>query len=543
MCGRDSGSILGEIMSTVRGRPAVLLLLVGGAAGWSVAANAEASRACVELRQSIIAMEHRSVRPEGWLQFDANLRSMYQADCIDDPSRRLPAKFWYHEDGTPAAGPPDVDPRAAFAATPEHAAACRGTGTPSVCALTLDNAEEKKQEKYDSAAALPPIPLEIGDQHFDIDLDCAKALAGLEELGDATGIRARIAASINIGMLQEACPSVLAALAQATAAKPPEQGASDGATALAFAAAVGRLGGALGALGPGDQQSPAALAVSDPGFARMCAQAAGNMNTCRVRQSNMRTAGGDSISLGTEGQAGAFDECASLYGSVLRMCPAQPGGKMTKAPAASNGTKAPQPNQPRQRAAAEPNATTASRPPPKAAAAKNSAPQMNDQCRALVQDLVSAAQVGDGPRAAAGLQKIKEAGGCGVTEAASSQATPAASDPRFVERGATPMLDQTVTPCDQQPERCAEIVDQLKAGTSPAAVAAMYTNAIGIGLQLGATLGQGLAAQQGNVNLPKYKQSDMRSLAPAPVRSTYGQGAPAHPAPPNSQSTIVLPDR
>lgn len=105
---------------------------------------------------------------------------------------------------------------------------------------------------------------------------------------------------------------------------------------------------------------------------------------------------------------------------------------------------------------------------------------MTPECRATLQRYIAAAQTNDGPGATAQYAALKQAGGCGVLPK---------PDPRFISRGNTPLLDQTFGACDQQPERCAQIADQLKAGISPEAIAALYRNAIGIGLQLGSMMG------------------------------------------------------
>ena len=108
---------------------------------------------------------------------------------------------------------------------------------------------------------------------------------------------------------------------------------------------------------------------------------------------------------------------------------------------------------------------------------------MSPECRATLQRYIAAAEANDGPGATAQYAAMKQAGGCGVLPK---------PDPRFISRGNTPMLDQTFGACDQQPELCAQIADQLKAGTSPEAIAALYSNAIGIGLQLGSMMGGAL---------------------------------------------------
>jgi hypothetical protein len=153
----------------------------------------------------------------------------------------------------------------------------------------------------------------------------------------------------------------------------------------------------------------------------------------------------------------------------------------------------------------------------------------NPNCQAIIQNYVSAARANDGPNLSAGLIALKQAGGCGVLKDAAA----ADADPRFLSRGDTPMLDQTALACDQHPQECAQIAAQLKAGTSSGAIAAMYSNAIGIGLEVGLAMGQGvLAAQQASIPTPRHVQSNMNSLAAPRVRNTYGQGSPSRAAPP-----------
>jgi tetratricopeptide (TPR) repeat protein len=177
--------------------------------------------------------------------------------------------------------------------------------------------------------------------------------------------------------------------------------------------------------------------------------------------------------------------------------------------------------------------------------AQAAGPPTNQKCQGLVQNLVNAAKANDGPGAKASYDALQQAGGCGVVSTAPSSPVTPAPDPRFAARGDTPMIDQTFGACDQQPERCDQVANQLKAGTSSAAIAALYANAIGIGLQLGAGMAQGMASMQQpqmNVRVPSGRQTDMRSLAAPPIRNGVGQGAPTYtykPPPPTTQPTIT----
>ena len=105
--------------------------------------------------------------------------------------------------------------------------------------------------------------------------------------------------------------------------------------------------------------------------------------------------------------------------------------------------------------------------------------------------------------------------------------------------------DSTVGACDLSPAECAARVQQLRQGISAQAQAAVISNAIGIGLQLGTMMGNTMALGMpasgvgGGAGGAAGGGTNMNSIGPGPVRSTYGQGAPARPGPPASQSTIT----
>lgn len=167
------------------------------------------------------------------------------------------------------------------------------------------------------------------------------------------------------------------------------------------------------------------------------------------------------------------------------------------------------------------------------------------QCQALVQNYIAAAQANDGPKAFAGYNALKEAGGCGVLDKvdrpmpAASVDGPSVDDPRFISRGATPLSDQVVGGCDAAPDVCAARVRELRAGTSPDAIAALYSNAISIGLQLGTMMGNAMLSGVPTPAAGRGASTNMNSIGNRPVQHTYGQGHPNNPAPPQSQSTIT----
>ncbi len=152
------------------------------------------------------------------------------------------------------------------------------------------------------------------------------------------------------------------------------------------------------------------------------------------------------------------------------------------------------------------------------------------ECRAFLQVFVAASAANNGPGSEAAYEALQKVGGCGALPRDQVKATPL--DPRFVQRGDTPMLDQTAVPCDQNPQACAAAVSQLRAGTSPEAVTALYANAIQIGLQVGTALGSAvLNAQQMNIpnspaSRPVASNGGARPRAPSPDTIQY------HPRPP-----------
>ena len=279
--------------------------------------------------------------------------------------------------------------------------------------------------------------------------------------------------------------------------------------------------------------------AKDPGYQRMCQQAAANENTCRQRQANMRTCTRQDPNdpkncvadgpLGTSGQAGAFNDCAALYQGVLGMCHAVDRGAAAPpaAPRPQQAAKAAPPAP----AKANPNAPQASSaPPPKPADSG-----MSPKCQKLVSNYVAASQANDGPKALAGYNALKQEGGCKVLSQVDkpmpAAGAPSADDPRFGARGATSLSDQVIGGCDASPDVCAARVQQLRAGVSPEAVAALWTHAIGVGLELAGAMANAAALAAQRAPTVGGPNTNMNSIGNRPVRSTYGQGSPVGPPP------------
>lgn len=474
------------------------VLLLSGIALCMPPAEAALSPSCQDYRQSIIDME-RSVSSGAALQVDLRLRQLYVRNCLQHPeggndpgtARTDP---WFNAEGAPASGPPPAGD-GLYQTTPQIAEYCRDTSNPQLCALMLDIGEgemlveggdpndpgywSKPQRQIDPADELPPVRIDVAGQHYSISDGCLSWLAGLlAKSWTSNGQNDQLRRALS----GPHCAAEVDAIRPHIGALQAEIRKWRTAAVVDPTAPIGKRGSPL-----------------QPGYHEMCRQAFENQNTCKARLAGISSVGTNASAGGT-GQAGAYADCANLYGSVVQMC--QQSGWISPAVNApwANG--------------------------------------LSPACRALIQSYVAAAQAHDGPAALDGYHALQQAGGCGVLPQAEPAATPASADPRFVPRGDTPMLDATAVPCDQNPEACAAAVDQLRAGTSPAAVATLYENAIGIGLQLGGAMAQGVA-RASTPSLRGAPQSNMNSLAPGRVRSTYGQGSRSAPRPPAPNTGCV----
>jgi hypothetical protein len=303
-------------------------------------------------------------------------------------------------------------------------------------------------------------------------------------------------------------------------------------------------------------KSPASI-YADPGWKKMCAEAEDKQAICLKRQYDMTgftkpakstvgpgSPGADtpqepvvtskSAPPFTTSQSGAFAECAALYGQVVNMCKANELMALRTAarmPPPAPPKPVPPPTPPA--AAPKPTGGDSRMPPPQAA------PGMSPQCQQLVSRYVGAAQANDGAGAVAGYNALKAAGGCGVLDKVGPVATaPAAgSDPRFGSRGATPGIDGTVGACNASPAECQRAMRQLEAGASAAAQAAMISNAISVGLQLGGMMASGMMTamppgQSGGGGVSGGGGTNMNSIGNRPVSRTYGEGSPGVKCPP-----------
>jgi hypothetical protein len=484
---------------------------------------------CADLRNDIAAMDAQSNALPGYLGMRVQLASLYNKLCGASAAQRT--EYWYTSDGR-RLGPVDAGGRpanAAYAATQDIGQQCAGAANPGMCALAAGAVGNCKSPPSDLSSAcavaggygdpsdtvaatggdpLPDAKLTIGGNAYDVPNACAQALAQAADGGRPFNVI-------------KACPDdLLAALGHA-------EGKEARVDPTAFLSALGPLLN-KGFAPPG--------AAPKGGFDQaFCAQMENNAQICKQRQDDMVScvptgnAQQPCVQQGntnTSGQAGAFGDCYMLYSRFAGMCRMNVNLRPQIAKASL-----PKPSPPPPKPSAPKPVTGGSQAPP-------APPQMSPQCQQLVSSYVAAAQANDGPRALAGYNALKSAGGCGVLAKVDRpmpkpQAAPA-DDPRFIARGATPLSDQVVGGCDASPAECQRRVQQLRAGVSPEAQAALFMNAVSIGLQLGATVANGMAA-----TMPQGGGTNMNSIGNRPVQHTYGQGAPTYRTPRNTPSDIT----
>jgi hypothetical protein len=472
------------------------------------------AQSCIDLRAKIVAMDATSSNLPGYLPLRAQLASLYKRLCSGDSPTQA-QEYWYSLDGKKLGpvekGRPD---KAAYATTDNIGRACASAVNPSMCALSHGafslcanppDAETtagckvlgayptvSDSEIGSDAPPLPPLTVTLDGQSFTLPTDCANVLANIAEdppenrQKQHVSLRYKMLDQNRIEILQGSCPDFLAALEHRlgrSAAQDPSQ-----------------FWPALYPVVTASFPPPGAVASASPAMPlAICEEAQSNMNMCKQRWNEMGAVG--EASHGTSGQAAAFRDCYLLYEKVVGMCRISNKSLPRSSPQTAQSGLSP-------------------------------------QCQTLVQNYIAAAQANDGPKALAGYHALKQAGGCGVLGKVdrpmptTSADAPSVDDPRFVSRGATPLSDAVVGGCDAAPDVCAARVRELRAGVSPEAIAALYSNAIGIGLELGTMMGNAmLSGVPTTGGFIAGGGTNMNSIGNRPVRHTYGQGSPARQAP------------
>lgn len=535
---------------------------------WSGSAQADEA-SCKEFRDNIVKMEKESIRPPGWFSLNNYLRTLYDKDCIEHPTRKRPVEYWYREDGTSTdvLSTQDRPADAAYATTKEIGDAClraagpmtpgaqgkmiRANLDPSICALdggavaACTNPIDDQERVHCSmilgsaakVAAIPkgeglgPIAVGLEGGPWILDQECQSALSGFgSDLAfDDSGAKNR---SGWLATMRAHCPDFLEAIEKRAGVK-----AGD---AARFWPAFGELllHGFATPQTIQDQKKRAAggFITKDPNFQRMCKQADDNRQECRARQARMGSVNGSTD--GTGGQAGKFQECATLYEQVYAMCRSseRQSGRVEKAAAA----KAPPPPapQPKPQPQAQPQPQPQSQPQPKPAdgTAQSRPPPasltgMSAACKGQLNQLLAASDRRDGAGATAAYENLRancDTGARGVAGDA-NMALP--------ERQMGSLSRHYFGNC----------VSGQDCGTAPSSAdqtARAAANAFNVDEVLNfAFAAAGLAVGVAGFYVPSpggaIVSSNRFSTINQRARPTYGQGGPTHVAPPTGQSHIT----
>lgn len=344
------------------------------------------AQSCAAMRASLVEMDRTSVKPPGY----GALRELLLAQALACR---------------------DVAPR-----TPGNAeAACAGSPSRDWCILEHQVAESCRTpqpesqtvcrmlfgEGYANAAAtgqqsvlpIPPTQIALDGRTYSVAPKCADILFRESGTDAHEGMRAGLRSQHMVTM-RELCPDFLAALERRT-------GSNAANDAARFWTALGNLVLSNFAARNAPPVNVASINAS-PGFRQMCETARTNENTCRARQGNMGQVGRNSR--GVSGQAGAFGECAALYGSLAGMCSntEQAAARATQ-PAVTPAAPQPTPASPPVAAAPPPAANPGqSAPPPSPQALRQATAigQLSPQCQDQFNNLLEATNASDRQRAA-----------------------------------------------------------------------------------------------------------------------------------------------
>ena len=453
----------------------VCLAIVVAAPLWAGRADAAVSASCKALRDDITKMENR-ITSGAALTVSISLRALYAKDCLNGYPR--PSDPWFKADGTPAADANSAGP-GGYQAPQEIADYCRKSSDAYLCALMLELGEGASANvpdiAVDPADELPPFFLASGGDRISVPDEC------LLQLAARLGLVGRVArqTGVDCSALGDIPEALIAALKSGIRQFPI--------TALT------------------DSTRPTAdprtgYQPQDPGFLEMCNQAAVNETKCTQRHFGMSDIGKG----GSSGQAGAFNDCSSVYAGVVAMCK-RVGVRFAEIP---DDGRAPQ----------------------------SPGPAVTDECRRDVVNYADAAQAHDSGKAVEAYRTLSQA--CPDLVARTLQR----SGPPFPERQMGNLTRGVFGACLADPASCdaARNVDEPAGGGGVDwGQANDFLDAmIGVlGVAQGA-LGAAQAIQALRAPAVGGYGSNMNSLAAPIIRSRPGLGSPGT-APPTSHSTIT----
>lgn len=342
------------------------------------------AQSCAAMRASLVEMDRTSVKPPGY----GALRELLLAQALAcrDVAPRTPGN------AEAACASVPMPRRDWCILEAQVAESCRAPQPESqtVCRMLFGEGYANAADQQ-TVLPIPPTQIALDGRTYSVVPECADILFRESGTGAHEGMRAGLR-SRHLVTMRELCPDFLAALERRTG----NNAAND---AARFWTALGNL-----VLSNFAARNAAPINVASinarPGFRQMCETARANENTCRARQGNMGEVG--RVSRGTSGQAGAFGECAALYGSLAGMCSntEQVAARAAQPPAPQ---PAPAPAPPPVAAAPPPVSNPGqSAPPPSPQALRQATAigQLSPQCQDQFNNLLEATNANDRQRAA-----------------------------------------------------------------------------------------------------------------------------------------------
>ena len=286
--------------------------------------------------------------------------------------------------------------------------------------------------------------------------------------------------------------------------------------------ALSQMGGGTNVLDP-----------KSPKVMRLCLQAMFYEDQCRKSEGNMRNIDMPKEDIDTSGvppygQAGAFNNCATLYGKIAAICRRE------------------EPSQPTQKASLPDRLSPQASPPPRAPATQlpqngQSASKVSPACAGIVQNYTNATEAHDSGAALAAYQTMGQSCPDLVQQAVEKSGQP------FPERRMGSLTKGLFGACLDNPADCdaARPSTDFAAGggasggdvdwNQAANFAAALMGLVGTGLNTAAMMQGG-----GGGGVPSFKSPNMNSLTGPPIRNGVGQGLPTYrPTPPPRGSDIT----
>ncbi|SEO43870.1 hypothetical protein SAMN02990966_01878 [Rhodospirillales bacterium URHD0017] len=492
---------------------------------------------CDEFRKNIVDMDAKSGKLPGYLPMRARLSSLYGKLCAGNAGARA-AEYWFSLDGKNLGSTENPRPTAAaYATTAEIGRACAAAAHPSVCALErgafamckappdpetrsgcdLLGAYPTSDDPAPDIAAppLPKVSVSVDGRTFPLDADCYNVLAAVssdnptERLNPHKRLANSIRDRLRFERLSESCPDFLSAMVRRLGAD-PQQAPATFWPALSQLVSAGFPAAGAPSLAPGQ---PGGLPLA------FCREVQNKMDTCRARWNGIGP-GGSRDNATRTGQAGAFGDCYALYRDVYGMC------RITGAASAPLPPPLPKSPPPPPGPQQQPTNRTGSSSPPTNAAPPSIIPPaaaaLSPNCKAQLGRMLEGADAGDNSKAQAAYGSLRAVECDAQVRALAGAANVGLPERRMTARGRSALERADRGDLGDTAQRLGD--------RAPESFDNGEIFAFGLALfSFGVSAAVGFSPSAGGAF----------STVNRSVTGTYGQGAPARPAPTQRPSTIT----